>query len=85
MWCGGGGCHVHEIVPRSRFGHKTMTACYHPRNMCVLCLKCHEKAQSPAARRRLIGIMGARYGYSYDDEPWREYALGSANETAGGD
>ena len=71
--CGRVGHHVHEIIPRSRFGITKTRDCYQLKNMCVLCLACHERVHNPAGRRELLGVLGQRYGYDYSDEPWAAY------------
>jgi len=66
---------VHEIVPRSRFGRKNKALCYCMKNMVCLSRKPHAKAHTRPMRIALLTLLAEKYGYSYDDEPWREYGI----------
>jgi 5-methylcytosine-specific restriction endonuclease McrA len=67
---------VHEVCPRSMFGAKTKGKCYTLRNMAAICRDCHGKVVSREGRHKLLVVLHDRFGYSYDDEPWRSYYYG---------
>lgn len=72
-YCGRVAVDVHEVVPRSHFGAKTLDKCYEPRNRVCLCRDCHVRAHTLAARRAILRRMRERYGYDYDDSPYVGY------------
>ena len=61
---------VHEIIPRSQFGNKTMGRCFRLGNMCLLCPKCHADAANQASRYRLLVKLRMRHRYDYSDGKW---------------
>jgi len=61
---------VHEIIPRSQFGHTTMVYCFVIENMCLLCPSCHTKAANQESRYRLLTRLQSRHGYLYVREKW---------------
>jgi SAM-dependent methyltransferase len=67
------GIQVHEIVPRSAFGKRTMHLCFEERNLVCLCPEEHEKAHTVAYRKMLIKMMQERHGYTYDDPIYQKY------------
>lgn len=71
--CGSKGVQVHEIAPRSHFGRKTLHICFHPKNRCLLCVPCHERAHTFKRRVELIRLMGNKYGYEYPEDQFRRY------------
>lgn len=44
---------VHEIIPRSAFGSKTMHLCFVPENRVTLCRFHHEQAHTREVRKQL--------------------------------
>ena len=61
---------VHEVIPKSQFGNKTMHRCFRLANMCLLCKGCHPEAASQASRYRLLVKLRERHGYDYSAEKW---------------
>jgi 5-methylcytosine-specific restriction endonuclease McrA len=65
---------VHEIVPRSALpGKRNEITLFSMRNSCLLCPECHGQVHTVWGRSMLLGLMRLRYGYAYDDRPFRNY------------
>jgi len=74
--CGEPATEVHEIIPRSMAGNRTMERIFRIDNMCCICRQCHAKAANQKMRFRLLTEMQRRYNYVYPlDGPWREVLL----------
>ena len=71
--CKSQGVQVHEIVPRSHFGRISLHICFHPKNRCLLCPRCHERAHTNKRRRELLKIMHCKHDYKYPEEQFRRY------------
>jgi len=67
------GVHVHEIIPRSAFGKKTMHQCFHEKNRVCLSPEEHEKAHTVEYRKMLIKLMHEKYGYEYTEDIYKPY------------
>jgi SAM-dependent methyltransferase len=67
------GIQVHEIIPRSAFGKRTMYQCFEERNRVCLSPEEHAKAHTVEYRKMLVNLMQERYGYSYDDALYARY------------
>lgn len=52
---------VHEIVPRSAFGSRTMYKCFSPENRITLCYVCHSTAHTREVKAKLKLIMKTMY------------------------
>jgi len=66
---------VNEVVPRSHFGRKNKALCYCMKNMVCLSREAHARAHTRPMRIKLLTLLAEKYGYTYDDEPWREYGI----------
>lgn len=71
--CGKKGVQVHEILPRSAFGKRTMHKCYMEKNRASLCPSCHEVAHTKQERSRLIKVMQVKYEYKYQEQEYQKY------------
>lgn len=71
--CDRKGVQVHEIIPRSAFGKKTMHKCYETKNRVCLCPDCHEKAHTVATRKQLLSLMATKFGYEYTEQFYQGY------------
>jgi 5-methylcytosine-specific restriction endonuclease McrA len=72
--CGNRGDDVHEIIPRSALpGKANEEILFSPRNQCFLCRTCHSNVHTVWGRCMLLGLMRLRYGYKYDELPFRAY------------
>lgn len=78
--CRSKGVQIHEIVPRSHFGKQSLHICFHPKNRCLLCIGCHEKAHTNKWRTDLLKIMKAKYGYIYEESQFRKYLSEESDE-----
>lgn len=52
---------VHEIIPRSAFGSKTMHICFSPKNRVALCRQCHSTAHTKEVREKLLQYIDNTY------------------------
>ena len=66
--CGRVANHVHEIIPRSRFGKHNRSGLFELKNRCCVCRECHESVHNPRGRGELLHIMSSKHGYEYDGE-----------------
>ena len=80
MKCNREGVQIHEIVPRSSFGRKSLHICFHPKNRCCLCPPCHERAHTNKRRRELLKIMHQRHGYKYKEKQFKKYITWKEDE-----
>jgi SAM-dependent methyltransferase len=71
--CGKTGVHIHEIVPRSAFGKRTMQLCFDERNRVCLCPKHHEEAHTVEMRKSLLALLKEKYDYNYPEQIFRKY------------
>ena len=72
--CGKRGLDVHEVIPRSALpGKDNAEILFSDRNRCYLCRLCHMAVHTVWGRCMLFGILKLRYGYKYDDSPFRSY------------
>lgn len=70
--CGRYSMEAHHIVKRGYFGKRGERKTWAMRNMVCLCPEHHKPfAHTKAARKRHLEYLRERYGYSYDDDPWR--------------
>jgi len=63
--CGQPGSEVHHIVSRRYKGTWALP------NMLCLCRSCHKAASGVRARGILLSDLRAKYGYTYQDDPWK--------------
>lgn len=71
--CGKNGIHVHEILPRSAFGKRSMKLCYTEKNRVCLCPEHHSEAHTVEYRKMLLGLMSSKYGYDYEEQEFQKY------------
>ena len=67
------GVHVHEIVPRSRFGKLRAHILFDVKNRVCLCPACHSEAHNFDTRKHLLEILTARYNYTYIESEFERY------------
>lgn len=67
------GVQVHEIIPRSAFGKKTLHKCFHEKNRVCLSPQEHEKAHTVEYRKMLLKLMQEKYGYTYEEDMYKPY------------
>jgi hypothetical protein len=67
------GVQVHEIIPRSAFGKRSMQMCYEERNRVCLCPECHAYAHTTEMRKRLFAVMIQKYSYQYQEQEFAKY------------
>jgi len=79
--CGVHDVHVHEIIPRSKFGQRRKHICFSEKNMVTLCVKHHEVAHNRKMRTELLGLLSDRYGYTYEEEEFLGYIQGGIDES----
>jgi len=64
---------VHEIIPRSHFGVKSMERCFDIKNRICLCPNCHQDAANPESRRKLLAYLEQTFWYDYSEDWFRRY------------
>ncbi|MEM5878756.1 MAG: HNH endonuclease signature motif containing protein [Candidatus Aenigmatarchaeota archaeon] len=65
--------HVHEIVPRSRFGTKQYETLFSVKNRVCLCPACHMEAHNYTKRIELLALLEEKYGYEYKEKEFKRY------------
>jgi len=76
IYSGRAGSEVHHIIALSYAGKKTKDKLWCLKNMCVVTKDEHMKAHTREMRRKALEILHNRFGYEYNDDPWREYGVG---------
>jgi hypothetical protein len=73
LMCGKRGVQVHEIIPRSAFGKRSMEECYEEKNRVCLCPEHHATAHTFEMRKSLLDMMSSKYGYVYSELIYQKY------------
>ena len=72
--CGRRPTQVHEIIPRSALpGKDSESILFSIENRCCLCLRCHAEVHTVWGRVMLLGLMHLKYGYRYNQQPFKRY------------
>ena len=66
---------VHHVVPRSQLpGPRLEGLLWDMRNVCLLCVEHHDdNRHTVQGIRECLAAMSEKYGYDYEDMPWRWY------------
>jgi 5-methylcytosine-specific restriction endonuclease McrA len=65
---------VHEIIPRAALpGRRNYPILFSEKNRCCICRACHQRVPTVWGRVMLLGIMALKYGYKYNELPFRKY------------
>jgi len=69
--CGKAGGLLHHVIPKSMLMGRRKIERDQCKNLVVLCVLCHAGAHTKAARKRHLTLLRERWGYIYDDFPWK--------------
>ena len=69
--CGRAAHHIHHVIPKSMLPGHLKPLRDQPKNLICLCLEHHNQAHTKTARYRHLTLLREKWGYIYDDFPWK--------------